>query len=821
MADKENKEIPESAQPGFGEREITRELEESYLDYAMSVIVARALPDIRDGLKPVQRRILWAMWDDGLTHSARFRKSANVVGAVLGRYHPHGDSAVYDALARMAQDFSLRHPLIQGQGNWGSIDGDPPAAMRYTECRLTAIGEEMLRDIERETIDWTYNYDNTRKEPVYLPSAFPNLLVNGTLGIAVGMATSIPPHNLGETIDALTYLAEHEDASVKELMKQLPGPDFPTGCTIHDAGDIERAYATGRGAVTVRATVDVEENKGMTRIVVTEIPYQVVKADLITKIAELVQEKKLEGIKDIRDESDREGMRIAIDLKAGVVPQRIVNYLFKHTELQKKFYFNMVALEGGIQPSVVSLKDILSAFLAHRENVVRRRTEFDLGKAKERAHILEGLVKALEEIDAVIATIKKSKDRADAHANLVKKFELTPIQADAILEMRLQTLASLERKRIEDELEEKRKLVKELELLLKSRKRLIEVLVEELKGIKEKYANARRTHIVKGGVGEFSDEDFVQKEETVILLTKDGYVKRMPPQSFKTQGRGGRGLRASALKDNDAVAQLIVANTHDDLLFFSQSGRVFRTRAYEVPASSRVAKGKLVQSFLEIPENESITALIAFPHDTDMGKTYLTMATSKGLIKRTALGEFKNVRRSGIVAVTLKGDDTLRWVKASDGAGEIICVTRRGQAIRFKETDVRAMGRAAAGVAAVRLKKDDTVTGVDIIHKGEAKDMKLLVVTEKGFGKQTELKRYKVQRRGGAGVKTAKVTTKTGLIASAELIYPDTEGVIAFSAKGNVIQLDPKKIKTAGRDTQGVRLMRLEAGDRVVDSTSF
>ncbi len=820
MAKKEDNEVVEVKREPEA-REITEELEESYLDYAMSVIVARALPDIRDGLKPVQRRILWAMWDDGLTHNARFRKSANVVGAVLGRYHPHGDSAVYDALARMAQDFSLRNPLIQGQGNWGSVDGDPPAAMRYTEARLTAIGEEMLRDIEKETIDWTYNYDNTRKEPVYLPSAFPNLLVNGTLGIAVGMATSIPPHNLGETIDTLQYLAEHGDASVKELMKKLPGPDFPTGCTIHDEGDVERAYATGRGSVTVRALVDVEEVKGAPRIVITEIPYQVVKANLITKIAELVQDKKLEGIKDIRDESDREGMRIVIDLKSATIPQRIVNYLFRHTELQKKFYFNMVALKDGIQPSVVSLKDILAAFLAHRENVVRRRTEFDLGKAKERAHILEGLVKALDDIDAVIATIKKSEDRADAHANLVKKFKLTPVQADAILEMRLQTLASLERKKIEDELKEKKKLIKELEAILKSKERIREVLVEELKEIKGKYADARRTRIERGGVGEFNDEDFVEKRDVVILLTKDGYIKRMPPESFKTQGRGGRGLRASALKDKDAVAQLFVANTHDDLLFFSQGGKVYRTRAYEVPASSRTSKGKLVQSFLEIPENESITALIAFPHDTDVSKTYLTMVTSRGIVKRTGLEQFRNVRRGGIAAISLKSGDLLRWVETSDGGGEVVCVTRKGQAIRFKESDVREMGRTAAGVVALKLKGDDTVAGVGIIKSGGASKLKLLIVTENGYGKQTELRYYKVQRRGGGGVKTAKVTAKTGPIASAELIRPETEGVIAFSAKGNVIQLDPKKIKTAGRDTQGVRLMRLDSGDHVVDVASF
>lgn len=795
---------------------ITEELQESYLDYAMSVIVSRALPDIRDGLKPVHRRILWAMWEDNLTHNANFRKSANVVGSVLGKYHPHGDMAVYDSIARMAQDFSLRYPLIEGQGNWGSIDGDAPAAMRYTEARLSKIAEEMLKDIEKETVDWRPNYDNVREEPVYLPAKLPNLLLNGTVGIAVGMATSIPPHNLAEIVDATVYLIDNPSASLSDVMKHIPGPDFPTGGILYSGGELQEAYASGRGSVTIRALTDIEEMKGGgARLIVTEIPYQVVKADLITKIATLVQDKKIVGIKDIRDESDREGLRVVIELKQSVNPQRILNQLFKYTDLQKKFYFNMLALRDGIQPEIFSLKDILSAYIDHRKIVIKRRTEFDLRKAEERAHILEGLSRALEEIDKVIATIKKSKDRADAHKNLVAKFKLTKVQTDAILDMKLQTLASLETKKIQDELKEKKKLITELKSILKQPKKILDIIKEELVDLKKNYADERRTKIVKGAIKEFKQEDFVPSEEAVILLTRDGYIKRVAPGSFKVQKRGGRGLIGFELKEEDQVDKLLLVNTHDSLLFFTDRGKVFQTKAYEVPQEKRNAKGKLVHTFLGLSTDEKITAVVSFGKKEE-GEKFLVMVTEKGLVKRTPLKHFENVRKSGIIAINLKRDDRLRWARISASKDEVLVVTAGGRAIRFKEQDVRFMGRTAAGVKAIALRKKDLVAGVAIINEGKSKDKRVLVVAALGYGKQTPLSSYKIQRRGGGGILTAKVTDKTGPVSAVALVDDNVENILVLSQKGNVIKTQLKNIRVAGRATQGVRLMRLDKGDSVV-----
>ncbi|NCO15187.1 DNA gyrase subunit A [Candidatus Wolfebacteria bacterium CG03_land_8_20_14_0_80_39_317] len=823
-------------------REITDELRESYLDYAMSVIVSRALPDVRDGLKPVQRRILWTMWEDGLSHGAKFRKSANVVGGVLGRYHPHGDSAVYDALARMAQDFSLRYLLIDGQGNWGSVDGDSPAAMRYTECRLSKIAEELLFDIEKETVDWQQNYDSSRQEPKVLPAKLPNLLLNGSMGIAVGMATNIPPHNLSEVVDSLIYLAGHPKTDTEELMQFVQGPDFPTGGIIYNKKSIIEAYISGRGPITCRAKAEIEERKeGQFNIVITEIPYQVNKAELIIKIAELVQEKKIEGIRDLRDESDREGMRIVIELKNDVTPQKILNQLYKHTDLQKDFHLNMIALvDNGIQPQLLSLKEVLEAHIEHRRLVVERRAKFDLNKAKERSHILEGLSKALSVIDQIISTIKKSKDREEAHQNLVKKFGFTDIQANAILEMRLQTLAALERQKIEDELKEKRKLINKLQLLLKSPEKILNVVKDELVELKRVYGDERRTKVVAGGLKEFKEEDLVPQEKVVITLSQSGYIKRVAPTVIRVQRRGGKGILGSEVSEEDFITHFISADTHDNILFFTDRGRAFQTKVYEIPAGSRTAKGKVIQNFLEIPPDEKISAIIAYATsdlpDRQAGKGqgtngYLVMATKYGVIKKTSLEDFANVRRSGLIAINLQkpptpkgrssdrsvGNDKLKWVRLSSGKDEIILATTKGQAIRFKESQLRSMGRNASGVRAIRLKKDDFVAGLDIIKtsdkKQETRD-KLLVVTENGFAKQTTLKKYKVQSRGGQGIKTAKITSKTGAIINAKIITDEKE-LLALSIKGQIIKTKISDIRTAGRATSGVRIMKLKEGDRV------
>ncbi len=815
-------------------REITEELRESYLNYAMSVIVARALPDVRDGLKPVQRRILWAMWDMGLTAGAKFMKSARVTGETMGKYHPHGDMAVYDSLVRMAQDFSLRYPVIQGQGNFGNVDGDNAAAQRYTEVRLSKIAEELLNDIEKETVDWQSNYDNSRLEPKVLPAKLPNLILNGTVGIAVGMATSIPPHNLGEVADAIAYLIVHPDADTKELMKFIPAPDFPTGGVVYDAKGIEEIYATGKGSVLTRALAEIEDRKGGGyQIVITEIPYQVNKADLIIKIAELVsdrsrsptgvgQEKRIEGIRDVRDESDREGLRIVIELKNESSPQKILNQLYKFTDLQKNFYVNILALVGGLQPRVLSLKDILQAHIDHRREIIKRRTEFNLKKAQERAHILEGLVEALEVIDKIIAIIKKSKDRVEAHQNLVKNFKLTAIQADAILEMKLQTLAALERQKLENELKEKGKLIAEFQDILKQPKKITEIIKEETLELKKNFGDERRTKVVASGLKEFREEDLVAQEETIITLTQAGYIKRMAPATFRAQRRGGKGLIGFELKEEDAVHRFISADTHDNILFFTDRGRVFQTKVYEIPAGVRVSKGKLIHNFLEIPPSESITAIIAGAKNKG---GFLVLVTKKGLIKKTPLEDFENVRRNGIWAIKLKGDDRLAGVELSSGQDEIIITTALGQSIRFKEKDIRSMGRSASGVTAIKLRRkedqEDSVTGLDIItmtriNADQNAAKLLLVVMVNGFAKQTPLKEYKIQKRGGSGIITAKITDKTGPIIGAHIIHQEMEEIIAFSSKGQAIRTNLKNVRLTGRSAQGVKIMNLEKGDKLV-----
>lgn len=806
---------------------ISDEMQTSYLDYAMSVIVQRALPDVRDGLKPVHRRVLYAMWRLGLTSKAKFRKCATVVGDVLGKYHPHGDIAVYDSLVRMAQDFAMRYPLVDGQGNFGSMDGDGAAAMRYTESKLESIAEQLLLDIDKETVDFRPNYDGSHKEPVVLPAKIPNLLLNGSLGIAVGMATNIPPHNLGEVISGVCFLIDNPEADADDLMKYIRGPDFPTGGLIYNINEIKQAYATGKSSIVMRAKAEIVEAKGGGyNIVVTEVPYQVNKASVLEKIASLVREKKLEGIKDLRDESDREGVRLVVELKKDTYPQKVLNRLFTLTQLQESFHVNMLALVDGIQPRILTLKGILLEYIKHRQEVVRRRAEFNLGQARERAHILEGLKKAVDKIDAVIKTIKKSRDREAAKVNLMKQFKFTEKQTEAILEMRLHQLANLERLKIGEELREKRKLIKELEGILRSPKKILSVIKKELLEIRDKYADERRTKIVASPVGKFSQEDLIPNEPTIVMMTQDGYIKRMSPDIFKTQGRGGKGVVGLTTKEEDMVDRFFATATHSDILFFTTKGRVFQLKAYDIPTASRAAKGQALVNFLQITSQERVSAVL--PLAEMEGCKHLVMVTRQALIKKVALNAFEKVRRSGLIAIKLKGDDELEWVQPSTGSDEVMLVASDGQAIRFREKDVREMGRGAAGVRGMKLKEASAVVGMDIVSKSNVKKLQLFVIMENGYGKKSKIDGYKVQGRGGSGIKTAKVTAKTGKVVHAQFIDHEavddsieTKGdMIIISQKGQVIRLSLKSIPSLGRATQGVRLMRFrEAGDGVASVT--
>lgn len=800
-------------------RPIEREMEESYLDYAMSVIVARALPDVRDGLKPVHRRILYAMSELGLRSNVKFRKSAAVVGEVLAKYHPHGDVAVYDSMVRMAQEFAMRYPLIDGQGNFGSMDGDAPAAMRYTEARMMALAEEMLADIDKETVDWMDNYDATKQEPKVLPAKAPNLLLNGTLGIAVGMATDIPPHNLGEIVDATIKLIDEPTSTTEDLLEFVKGPDFPTGGYIYDWNTIKQVYATGKGPVVMRARTEIVEEKGVHKIIINEIPYRVNKATLLEQFAELVKDKKIEGIKDLRDESDKDGVRIVIDLKKEGLPNKILNQLFKYSSLQDTFHVNMLALVDGIEPQVLNLKNILEYYIKHRKQIVTRRTVFDLGKAKDRAHILEGLKKALDHIDAVIQTIKKSETTEEAHAALMSKFKLSDKQSAAILQMQLRALAGLERKKIDDELKEKIKLIEELEELLKSEKKIKTVIKDELTELKTKYGNPRKTTLVKQPIGEFKVEDLIPEQSAMVIITKSGYVKRLPPDTYKTQGRGGKGVIGMATKEEDVVEWLQTTNTHDDILFFTTKGRVFATKVYELPEASRTARGQALVNFLELPNDEMVSSILTISKKSPA--KYLVLATKKGLIKKTPIEEFAKVRRSGLIAIKIKGGDELRWVKYSSGDDDVILSTSNGQAIRFGEKDVRSMGRTAAGVKGMRLKKDDSIISMDLVSKKDNLDnLQILIVTENGLGKKTDLKFYKIQHRGGSGIKTLKVTAKTGRIVSLHVIDKSVEhDLVIISQQGQTLRTPVAKISTLGRATQGVRLMTLEEKDKVATTT--
>ncbi|MDD4352722.1 MAG: DNA gyrase subunit A, partial [Candidatus Gracilibacteria bacterium] len=729
---------------------ITDDMQTSYLNYAMSVIVSRALPDVRDGLKPVHRRILYAMHDIGLRHSSKHRKSAKIVGEVLGKYHPHGDSAVYDSMVRMAQDFSMRYMLVDGQGNFGSMDGDSAAAMRYTEARMQRISDELLVDIEKETVDFRDNYDGSEKEPSVLPAKLPQLLLNGTEGIAVGMATRIPPHNLGEVVDAIMHLSKNPDCTVEDLAQFVQGPDFPTGGMIYGQEDILHAYMTGRGKIAVRGKADIEELKnGRFRIIIRELPFQVNKATLIEKMANLVQDKKIIGISDLRDESDKQGVRVVVELKKDAYPKKVLNRLYKLTSLQTAFHLNMIALVDGIQPRLLNLKSILEYYLIHRKEVVTRRTQYELKIAKARAHILEGLKIALDNIDAVIQTIRKSETKEKAHESLMKKFKLSEKQATAILEMRLQTLAGLERKKIDDEYAEKIALITDLERILADEKEVLKIIQRELAEIKEKYADERRTKVYKKSLKDFSDMDLIPDEEMVITLTENNYIKRVAPSVFKSQHRGGKGIMGMATKEEDSVEHILITNTHDEILLFTNKGRVFKLKVYEVPQFGRAAKGQALANLVQVAPDEKVTAMISVSKKEEADKYYF-MATKKGVVKKSKIEDFKNVRQSGLIAIKLRPGDELHWVRHTSGENEIMMVTRDGQSIRFLEKDVRSMGRASTGVRGVKLRSGD-----EVVRMMKIKDSNeyVMTVSENGLGKLSALKDFKVQNRGGSGIK--------------------------------------------------------------------
>lgn len=810
-------ENPDASRANVVPISIVREMKDSYISYAMSVIMSRALPDVRDGLKPVHRRILFAMNDMGLSASAKTKKSAAVVGDVLGKYHPHGDASVYDAMVGMAQEFSYRYPLVVGQGNFGSIDGDNAAAMRYTEAKMSRLASELIRDLEKNTVDFRPNYDATRKEPVVFPSAVPALLLNGTLGIAVGMATNVPPHNLSEVVDATLHLIDDESATTEDLLEHIKGPDFPTGGLVYGSADMKHAYTTGRGGVVTRGEAEIVENKaGQAQIIITSIPYRVNKSALIESIASLVSEKKLEGIKGLRDESAKD-IRIAIDLKNGVHPQKVLNYLYKHTQLETAFHYNIVALVDGV-PQTLSLKSILSEFITHRQTVVRRRSEFDLKKAEDREHILLGLKKALDHIDRVITVIRESKDAAIAKLNLMKEFKFSELQTIAILEMRLQKLAGLERKAVEQELKEKQALIAELKALLASPKKILGVIADELKEIKEKYGDERRTRVIKGGVKSISDEDLIPEKESVLVFTAGGYVKRTDPGEYKSQKRGGVGVVDLETKEEDFVNMLLTTNTHSDLLFFTNLGKAYQIKMYDIPEGKRATKGKSIMNFLSLQDGEHVMSILPVMKEQKGKEQYLMLVTANGVAKKMAYAHFKDVRRSGLIAIKLDEKDTLKAALLVEKGDEIMLATEKGQSIRFKDADIREMGRTAGGVRAMKLGKGDMLVGVDVISKDSRDTAMLLTMSANGLGKKTKLKEYKVQKRGGSGIKTAKVTAKTGALIMAKIVTTESE-LIAMSKKGQVIKTALESVPTLGRQTQGVAIMKMRAGDGVASIT--
>jgi DNA gyrase subunit A len=791
-------------------RTVENVMEDSYLRYSMSVIISRALPDVRDGLKPVHRRILYSMNSEGLRSSARHRKSANVVGSVMGKYHPHGDSSIYDAMVRMAQPWSMRYMLINGQGNFGSMDGDPPAAMRYTEAKMAKVADELLADIDKETVDFAENYDGTTTEPQVLPARLPNLLLNGSLGIAVGMATNIPPHNLTELVDATIHQIKKPDATLDDLLQYVKGPDFPTGGVVYGAGSIRTAYATGRGGVVVRGVAEVVEgNKGKSQIVITEIPYAVNKESLIIKIADLVKEKKIGGISDIRDESARGNVRIVIDLKKDAYPKKLLNQLYKLTPLQMSFHYNMLALVDGIQPRILGLQDIINEHIKHRQVVVRRRTEFELRKAKDRAHVLEGLKIALDHIDEVIKTIRASQTTDEAQANLMTQFKLSEIQAKAILAMQLRTLTGLQRQEIENELAQLIKLISELEAILADEKLILGIITDELKELKKQFGDERRTRVEPQELGRLGDEDLIPDEQVVVTLTSANYIKRSQIAEYRKQGRGGKGKRGMVTREEDVIEHVVNASTHDYLLFFTNKGRVFRLKTYEVPATNLSAKGVALVNLLQLQPEETVSSVI---NVSKQSSGNLLMCTVRGVVKKTPFEQYKNVRTSGLIAINLDDGDELKWIRMTNGDNEVVISTSQGQAIRFHEKDARPMGRVSRGVRGIRLRTGDQVIGMDIVEK----DTSIFVISELGYGKRTKISQFTAHARGGVGIRSAVVNTKTGALIGVKALDGDeAKEVIIISKNGQTIRLGLKDIPELGRATQGVRIMRLNDGDQV------
>ena len=817
MADNDNKNIVEpeilNEEPevrGIEKSTVERVMEDSFLKYSMSVIIDRALPDVRDGLKPVNRRILYAMNKNGWRAPHATVKSAKIVGEVMGNYHPHGDSSIYDAMVNLAQPWKMRYTLVEGQGNFGSMDGDEPAASRYTEARMDKIGGELLSDIDKETVDFRDNFDGTEKEPVVLPSAVPNILLNGQMGIAVGMATNIPPHNLGEVVDATVAQIDNPEITLDELLTHIKGPDFPTGAEVYGGAPMRQAYETGRGSVTIRAVASIEERKnGRYSIIITEVPYGMSKEGFVDKVRELVLAKKITHIADARDESARGKVRVVVELKKDAYPKKILNQLYKLTGLQTSFHYNVLALVNGIQPKVMGLKEILAEVIKHRQGVIRRRTEFELRKAKERAHILEGLKIALDHIDEVIKTIRESYD--DADKRLMERFGLSEIQAAAILAMQLRRLQGLERDKIEDELKQLHELIKKLEAILADENEILRVVKEELLAMKEKYGDERRSKIINHELGKFSDEELIPEEESVILLTSENYIKRTLVSDYRRQNRGGKGKRGMTTKEEDVIDQVVQASSHDYLLFFTNMGRIFRLKAYEVPAASLSAKGVAAVNLLQLQPEEKITAIIK--HEKNANEDgYLFMATKKGTVKKTPVKDYANVRTNGLIAIKLDEGDELRWIKRTTGENDVIISTSAGQAIRFNEKDTRPMGRSARGVRGVRLRPNDSVVGMDIVT---GDDQTLLVVSEKGFGKRTKVSNFPSHKRGGVGIKAAVVTAKTGPIISVQTIDPEITEALLVSQNGQTIRLGLSDIKLLGRTTQGVTIMRLSDGDAV------
>lgn len=786
---------------------IEDEMKGSYIDYAMSVIVARALPDVRDGLKPVHRRVLYGMYELGLFHNRPFKKSARIVGEVLGKYHPHGDAAVYDTMVRMVQDFSLRYPLVEGQGNFGSIDGDSPAAMRYTEARLARIAEEMLRDLDKNTVDFVPNFDDSLQEPTVLPSYIPNLLINGASGIAVGMATNIPPHNLNEIVDGLVALIKDPEISDEKLMKYVTAPDFPTGGIIYGYEGVKEAYKTGRGKIIIRAKANIETLKsGKENIIITELPYQVNKANLIEKIAELVREGKIDDISDIRDESDRDGLRVVIELKRDAQPEVVLNQLYKHTNMQVTFGVIMLALVNGI-PAVLTLKQMMQHFIDHRHEVLVRRTKFDLDAAERRAHILEGYKIALDNIDEIVQLIKKSKDVETAKNGLMKRFKLSEIQAKAILDMRLQRLTGLERKKIEEEYKETIKLIEKLRFILANKAKRMQIISEELIELKEKYGDERRTMVIKD-YSEFSIEDIIAEEDVVITISHNGYIKRFPVSGYRRQSRGGKGVTAAATREDDFIEHMFIASTHNYILLFTDQGKCHWLKVYEIPEGGRATRGRSILNLVQLDKGDSIRAYVSV-RDFDSNR-FVVMVTEKGLIKKTRLDAFSNPRKTGIIAINLNEGDRLIDAKISDGADDIIIGTREGMAIRFNEQEVRDMGRNATGVKAITLEKNDKVVGM-VVSKRKST---ILVVTENGYGKRTEIDEYRITRRGGKGVRTLKTSDKNGKMVDIKEI-DDNDDIVIITEKGMIIRQHAKDLRVMGRNTQGVKLIRLNQADRI------